>query len=206
MSWETEALDAAGRQAPVNLVKGPALDGQRQGQLWATVVRQEKLLRSRLAELYLDLVISHDDKVAFCRPLGEEDEEPHPTLLRRVSLTYLQSALALYLRDLLAQAQTRGEDRVVVDLQEILDHLQVFRKPGDFDESKFTKAVQKAIDQFKNYSLLRTQEATPDRWEISPALRLIFSVDQVQALEQAYTHYQATLGSQAGDDEEEESE
>jgi hypothetical protein len=206
MGWETELLDAAGRQALVNLVKGPALDGRRQAQLWATVVRQEGLLRSRLAELYLDLVISHDDKVAFCRPLGEEDEEPHPTLLRRVSLTYLQSALALFLRDLLAQAQTRGEDRVVVDLQEILDHLQVFRKPGDPDESKFTKAVQKAIDQFKNYSLLRTQEATPDRWEISPALRLIFSVDQVQALEQAYTQYQTTLGNADVDDDEEESE
>lgn len=206
MNLETEVLDAAGRQALVNLVKGPALDGQRQGQLWATVVRQEKLLRSRLAELYLDLVISHDDKVAFCRPLGEEDEEPHPTLLRRVSLTYLQSALALYLRDVLAQAQTRGEDRVVVDLQEILDHLQVFRRPGDMDESRFTKAVQKAIDQFKNYSLLRTQEATPDRWEISPALKLIFSVDQVQALEQAYTRYQLTLGVTSGDDAEEESE
>lgn len=184
MNSETDILDDAGRQVLVNLVKGPSIDGTRQTQLWGHLVRQREPIERRLADLHLDLVLDHDQKIAFCRQKDDPDGQ-FPILFRRASLTYLQSALALYLRSELALADTRGE-RAVVSEQDVSDHLAVFRKPGDQDLSKFTKAVQGALDKFKSYNLIRSQEATPDRFEVSPTLKLVFPQDQIRALEQAY--------------------
>ena len=52
---------------------------------------------SRLIDLFLDLVIDHEQKVAFTRQVVSEDLDV-PILLRKASLTFLETALLLFLR------------------------------------------------------------------------------------------------------------
>lgn len=198
----TEPLDPAIRQVLVNLIKGPSIDGGRQSHLWGTLVRNLDVVKARLEELFLDLVVDHDQKVAFCRQ-KEEDDVTHPTLLRRVRLTFIQSALVLYLRGQLAQADTRGERAVVSDL-DMKDFLTIYRRSGDQDLSRFAKACQGAVDKLKSYSILRGLDGSVDRFEVNPALKLIFPADQIRALESAYAEQKSVADSSESDEEEDE--
>ena len=65
------ALDT--RRALVQLLAGPSLDGRRHPKLWLILVRDEGVIRRRLAELFLELVIDRDVLVAFTRQADTGD-------------------------------------------------------------------------------------------------------------------------------------
>ena len=88
------SLDA--RRVLVQLLAGPSLDGQRHSKLWPILIRDEAAIRSRLSELFLQLVIDRDLQVAFTRQADTGDLEA-PRLLRRAKLTFLDSILLLHL-------------------------------------------------------------------------------------------------------------
>jgi uncharacterized protein YPO0396 len=56
-SGDTGELPMDTRRVLVHLLLGPALDAERQTKLWPVLLRDEHALRSRLHELFLDLVI-----------------------------------------------------------------------------------------------------------------------------------------------------
>ena len=53
------------RRVLVQLLAGPSLDGRRHSKLWPFLIRDEVAIRSRLSELFLQLVIDRDLHVAF---------------------------------------------------------------------------------------------------------------------------------------------
>src|SRR5688572_17238189 len=128
---DTGDLRMETRRVMVQLLLGPALDAERQNKLWPVLLRDERVLRSRLHELFLDLVIDHEQRVAFTRQIVAEEADV-PVLLRKAPLTFIQSALLLYLRQQLTQADARGE-RAVVSRAEMIEHLGVFEAAGNTD-------------------------------------------------------------------------
>ena len=60
------SLDA--RRVLVQLLAGPSLDGQRHSKLWPILIRDEAAIRSRLSELFLQLVIDRDLQVGLYPP------------------------------------------------------------------------------------------------------------------------------------------
>src|SRR5262245_47099512 len=76
------------RRALVQLLAGPSLDARRHPKLWPVLVRDEAVVRSRLADLFLELVIDRDQQVAFTRQAVVGELEA-PSLLRRLPLTFL---------------------------------------------------------------------------------------------------------------------
>src|SRR5437870_7673 len=81
LPWDT-------RRVLVQLLAGPSVDGRRHPKLWPVLVRDERLIRGRLSELFLDLVVDVDLKVAFTRQADAGDLEI-PVLLRRAQLTFI---------------------------------------------------------------------------------------------------------------------
>ena len=106
----TLSLDT--RRVLIQLLQGPTLDAERHSILWSALMRDEQLVRSRLSELFLVLVLDHDTKVAFTRRADTGDMDI-PCLLRRAQLTFIDSVLILYLRQRLTQADTQGMRAVV---------------------------------------------------------------------------------------------
>lgn len=177
-------LSLEARRVLVQLLSGPSLDGQRHSRLWPILVRDEAAIRSRLSELFLQLVIDRDLQVAFTRQAETGDLEA-PRLLRRANLTFLDSLLLLLLRQRLTQAEAHGE-RAVVSSDEMVELLGVYEQLGNTDRALFEKRIRASIEKIKKHSILRKIRSSEDRFEISPTLKLLFSSEEIQALTRVY--------------------
>ena len=172
------------RRALVQLLMGPSLDGRRHPKLWPVLLRDEAMIRRQLAELFLELVIDREMRVAFTRQADTgELEVPH--LLRRVPLTFIDSVLLLYLRSRLTQADAHG-DRAVVSTDEITEFLTLYERAASTDRAGFVKRVHAAIEKIKKHSILQKIRGSEARFEISPTLKLLFSAEEIQALTRLY--------------------
>jgi hypothetical protein len=172
------------RRVVVQLLAGPSLEMSRHGKLWPVLLRDEEIIRSRLSELFLDLVIDRDAGVAFTQQADTGDLEV-PLLLRRAPLTFMDSVLLLNLRRRLAQALAHGE-RAVVSEPELLEELSVFEPAEGTDHAGFGKKIRASIEKFKDRSVLRKIRASDDRYEVSPTLKLLFSAERIEALSAVY--------------------
>src|SRR5699024_3800619 len=84
----------------LELLKGPYVSGVQSPQLWSALIADEGLVRSRLHELFLDLVIDPVDEFAFTRKIVTDEIEA-PAAVRSERLTFLDTAMLLVLRQLL---------------------------------------------------------------------------------------------------------
>jgi hypothetical protein len=177
-------LELETRRVLVQLLAGPSLDGRRHVKLWPVLVRDEALIRRRLSELFLELVMDLDLQVAFTRQADAGDLET-PVLLRRAQLTFLDSIMLLYLRQRLTQADAQGE-RAVISVDEIVEHMSVYERSTNTDRAGFNKRIQASIEKIKTHSILQKIRASEDRFEISPTLKLLFSAEAIQSLTRTY--------------------
>ncbi len=177
-------LPADTRRVMVQLLAGPFVDGRRHSKLWPVLMRDEAVIRSRLSELFLELVVDADQQVAFIRQ-AEIDDLETPILLRRAPLTLIDSVVLLYLRQCLTRADVRGE-RAVVDAVEIVENASPYQRAASTDHAGFNKKVQASIQKMKKNSILQKIRGAGDRYEISPTLKLLFSADQIAALCRQY--------------------
>ncbi|PXW94944.1 uncharacterized protein DUF4194 [Sphaerotilus hippei] len=173
------------RRALVQLLLGPSVDGHRQSKLWLVLLRDEAILRSRLHDLFLDLVVDREQKVAFTRQVVADNIDA-PVLLRRAALTFLESALVLFLRQRLTHADAQGE-RAVVSKTEVVEHLRVFERDKNVDHARFERQMENALEKAKKLSLLHKLRGGDERFEISPTLKLLFPAEEIQALAHSYT-------------------
>lgn len=178
---DTGTLSADARRAFVQLVKGPYLSRQRHGQLWSVLTAAPETFRSRLADLFLELVVDDDHELAFARTVRVEELDV-AQLTRTKPMTFMDTAMLLHLRRLVTGAQ--GE-RVLVGEEDVLEHMEVYRDPADTDRAGFTKRVSASWTKLTQYGVLQ-RAGEPGRREISPVLRLIFGPEEVRAVQAEY--------------------
>lgn len=181
---DTGQIPEEARRVLVQLLAGPSLDGKRHGKLWPALRRHEAVIRSHLSELFLELVLDDDLEVAFTRQ-ADTGELDAPILLRRAPLTFIQSVLLLYLRQLLTEAAARGE-RAVVSGSEMVEQMKLYEPGENTDRAGFEKRIRAAIEKVKDHSIISPIRASEDRYEISPTLKLLFSADEIAALSRQY--------------------
>lgn len=177
-------LNVETRRALVQLLLGPSVDGRRQPKLWQVLLRDEALLRQHLHNLFLELIVDHDQAVAFTRQVVAENIDA-PILLRRASLTFLESALVVFLRQKLTQADAQGE-RAVLSKAEMFEHLMVYERDRNVDHARFERQMDNAVEKAKKLSLLHKIRGGEDRFEVSPTLKLLFPAEDIAALAQTY--------------------
>ncbi|WP_243076297.1 DUF4194 domain-containing protein [Microbacterium sp. SS28] len=179
--WRGDAgeLPDRTRRVLLRLVRGPYLSGAREAQLWAVLLTDEAVIRSRLGDLFLELVVDRENEFAFVRNAPTEDV---PKAVRSEALTFLDTAMLLVLRQTLLSEEGRG--RVIVGQSEVFEQLAVFRTV-DRDEKDFTSRLNSSWNKMQNK--LRVLHAVgDDRAEISPVLRLILDADQIRAITAEY--------------------
>ncbi|ROQ58569.1 uncharacterized protein DUF4194 [Rathayibacter sp. PhB152] len=167
------------RRVQLRLIRGPYLSGAREPQLWAVLLSDERVIRSRLADLFLELVLDRDREFAFVRNAPSDDA---PSAVRSEALTFLDSAMLLVLRQTLLSEEGRG--RVIVGRTEVLEQLTVYRTK-DRDEKDFASRLNASWHKMQN-KLRVLHPLKDDRAEISPVLRLIVDADQVRAITAEY--------------------
>lgn len=178
-SGDTGTLHEASRRVLLELLKGPYVSGAQNPGLWAALVADQATIRSRLHDLFLDLVLDEYDEFAFTRKVETHDLQV-PSALRAERLTFLDTAMLLVLRQFLLTAP--GEERVIVGQDEVYEQLSVYR---DGDESTFLRNLNGSWGRM--VSRLRVlHSAGEDRFQISPMVRFLIDEDRVRELTAVY--------------------
>ncbi|MFL0575874.1 DUF4194 domain-containing protein [Brevibacterium luteolum] len=182
--WEYDSgtLSADARRALVKLVQGPYVSSQSHPALWRATLNGEEALRSRLADMFLELIVDEDSGIAFVRNVSAPEAEA-PAVVRTHQLTLLDSALVLQLRHELLRVD-RGM-RAIIGEEEMRDALSVFAAKQDLDDVMFAKRFNASFRKLIQYGILQRTK-TDGRYEISPVLRLIFGAEQIHALAAEY--------------------
>lgn len=194
---DTGTLRLDTRRCLVNLLNGPSIDGRRQNGLWTVLLRDREAIQAYLHNIFLELVVDIAQQVAFIRQVPDESETDIPILLRRHQLTLIQSALVLYLRQRLTEADAANE-RAVVSTREMNEHLILFEKARNTDLARFDRQCESAIEKCKALNLIRPIRSSDARFEVSPTLKLLFSAEDIQALTATYQALQSAPPPSSG--------
>lgn len=184
---DTGTLPVPARRVLVRLLQGPSLDARRHEKLWNLLKRHEEVLRSRLHDLFLELVLDNQSRVAFTRQVTSEEVDI-PILLRRQSLSFIDSVLLLFLRQKLTHSDAQAE-RAVVDRIEMLEYLKAYERSDNVDISRFGRQMDGAIEKAKKLGVLLKLPGADDRYEVSASMRLLFPVEEIEALTAAYRRH-----------------
>ncbi|HLS33350.1 MAG TPA: DUF4194 domain-containing protein [Brevibacterium sp.] len=176
---DTGTLHEASRRVLLELLKGPYVSGSQNPGLWSALVADQVTIRSRLHDLFLDLVLDEFDEFAFTRKVETHDLQV-PSALRAERLTFLDTAMLLVLRQFLLAAP--GEERVIVGRDEVYEQLSVYR---DGDESTFLRNLNGSWGRMVN-KLRVLHSAGEDRFQISPMVRFLIDEDRVRELTAVY--------------------
>lgn len=189
---DTGTLHEASRRVLLELLKGPYVSGAQNPGLWTALVADQETIRSRLHDLFLDLVLDEYDEFAFTRKVETHDLQV-PSALRAERLTFLDTAMLLVLRQFLLTAP--GEERVIVGQDEVYEQLSVYR---DGDESTFQRNLNGSWGRMVN-KLRVLHSAGEERFQISPMVRFLIDEDRVRELTAVYRRIAG--GEDAGGDE-----
>lgn len=176
---DSGSLHQNSRRALLALLRGPYLSGRRQPDLWAALSADEAPIRSRLHDLFLDLVMDRVDEFAFTRKVRTTEIEV-PSALNSVRLSFIDTAMLLVLRQILLVSP--DQERVIVGQEEVFDHLAIYR---DGDEATFGRNLNAAWARMKN-RLRVIHDLGDDRAEISPMVRFLIDEDRVRTLTDIY--------------------
>lgn len=179
--WEGDlgTLRDLSRRALLEVLKGPYLSGRRRPQLWDALIADERMIRSSLHNLFLDLVIDRQDEFAFTRKVRTPEIDA-PSALRAESLTLIDSIMLLTLRQLLLAAV--GEPRVIIGKDELFERLLVYRTG---DAQTYQRSLNAAWGRMHNrYRVIHTVDE--ERAEISPVVKFIVDHDLATALQEEY--------------------
>ncbi|MEG0666627.1 DUF4194 domain-containing protein [Gordonibacter sp.] len=174
----TLELDA--RRALLQLVRGPMITADANKDLWRALLNDRPLIASRLADLFLVLVVKEDDGIAFAQNAPAPDTRI-PKAVRSQPLTLIDTILVLMLR----RELVGSVGRTFVGREETYGTLAQYRPLAKIDEAAFRKKLDSSWNKLViNGMLLKTD--TPERFEVSPVLKLIFSVEDAEAVNAAF--------------------
>ncbi|GAB3076405.1 DUF4194 domain-containing protein [Nocardioides zeae] len=172
-------LHEQSRRALLELLKGPYLSGRQRPQLWVALIADEAAIRSRLHDVFLELVLDPVDEFAFTRKVRTTELDV-PSPLRTETLTFLDTAMLLVLRQQVLAAP--GEARVIVGQDEVYERLDVYRTG---DASTYLRNLNGAWGRMMN-KLRVIHAAGEGRAEISPVVKFLLDHDHVVALTAEY--------------------
>lgn len=174
-------LEHGQRHALITLLKQRFISARTHPRDWQVLVAHERLLRSRLNDLFLDLQVDRAREVAWKRQAVPETGPRFPTLLHDTAWTREETLVLVHLRDRLRAGHAGGDARVHVDRDDLLDHVASFRPGHATDESGDEKRARNAVAAVQKAGLL-IPTASEDRYEVSEAVESLLPLELLTEL------------------------
>lgn len=174
-------LEYSQRLALVTLLKQRFISARAHPRDWRVLVEHERVLRSRLNDLFLDLQIDRAREVAWKRQAISETGSKFPTLLYDAAWSREETLVLVHLRDRLRAGLAGGDPRVFVDLGDILDYIASFRPAHATDEAGDERRARNAVAGIVKAGLL-IGSVGDDRYEISEAIEPLLPLELLQEL------------------------
>lgn len=177
-------LEYAQRQALVSLLKQRFISARTHPRDWQVLIDNERVFRSRLNDLFLDLQVDRAREVAWKRQAQAEGGGRFPTLLHDTAWSREETLVLVHLRDRLRAGLAGGDARVYVDRDDLLDYVASYRPTHATDESGDEKRARNAVVSVAKAGLL-IATAAEDRFEISEAVEPLLPLELLQELLEA---------------------
>ena len=179
---DTGQLTTEQRYAYVCLLADRYVAADTNVKAWRVIVRDHELLRSRLHELYLDLVIDTEREVARKEQIPNDDGliDGHRTLLRSATRSLEETFLLAHTRMRFHRGKQRGDRRVLVDRDELIADLMRYIKVDAGNQSAPKKRASKAVDVLITERILI--DRGEERYEIHPVVETLMPVTAVRNL------------------------
>src|SRR6478736_9669724 len=177
-------LEYAQRHALVTLLKQRFISARTHPRDWQVLVDHERLLRSRLNELFLDLQVDRVREVAWKRQAISETGGRFPTMLYDAAWSREETLVLVHLRDRLRAGLAGGDTRVFIDREDIVGYVASFRPRHATDIAGDEKRARNAVAGIVKAGLL-IGTATDERFEISEAVESLIPLELLQELLEA---------------------
>jgi hypothetical protein len=179
-----DRLSEPARRALVSLLMNRYISKARHRIAWEGILTAENDLRSRLDEMYLDLVVDHEAEVAFKR---QQDGDDVPRVLRREkALTRDASFVLIFLRREYAFADP-DDGPVMITRDQIGEFLRAYREDGDSDDARFSHRIDAAINALiRPWQILEPDPAVDYLFTVSPVIVPLVGVDEMSRFEAAF--------------------
>jgi hypothetical protein len=174
-------LEYSQRHALVTLLKQRFISARTHPRDWQVLVEHERVLRSRLNDLFIDLAVDRSREVAWKRQATPETGSRFPTLLHDAALSREETLVLVHLRDRLRAGLSSGEARVFIDREDIVEYVASFRPAHATDEAGDEKRARNAVASIVKAGLL-IGTAAEDRYEISEAVEPLLPLELLQEL------------------------
>ncbi|TFB83691.1 DUF4194 domain-containing protein [Cryobacterium algoricola] len=169
------------RRTLVLLMKHRYISAALQPAEWRTLLDSQRLLKSRLNDMFLDLHIDLHYQVAFKRQAVSEAGERFPTLLHDVAYTREETILLVLLRQRFRSERANGQDIVLVDRDNLVENVAHFRPEFSTDRYGDARKASAAVDSLaKARVLLKTSD--PDRFRISAVIEVLLPLERLAEL------------------------
>ena len=174
-------LEYAERRALVTLLKQRFISARTHPKDWRALTENERVIRARLNDLFLELQVDPVREVAWKRQAVSETGQKFPTLLYDAAWSREETVVLVHLRDRFRAATAAGEERVFVDREDIVDYVAGFRPAHATDESGDEKRARNAVVNVNKAGLL-IGSPTDHRFEISEAIESLLPLELLQEL------------------------
>lgn len=177
-------LEFAQRRVLVTLLKQRFISARTHPRDWEVLTEHERVLRSRLNDVFLDLMVDREREVAWKRQASSETGGRFPTLLHDVPWSREETIVLVHLRDRLRAGHASGDAHVFVDREDVVDHVASFRPLHATDESGDEKRARNAVASVVKAGLL-IGAVGDERYEISEAVESLLPLELLQELLEA---------------------
>lgn len=186
------SLEYAQRRALVTLLKQRFISARTHPRDWSVLVEHERLIRSRLNDLFLELQVDRAREVAWKRQATSETGSRFPTMLYDAAWSREETLVLVHLRDRLRAGVASGDARVFVDREDIVRYVASFRPSHATDVAGDDKRARNAITSVVKAGLL-IATGSEERFEISEAVEPLIPLELLQEL------LEALVAANAGD-------
>jgi hypothetical protein len=174
-------LEYAQRHTLVTLLKQRFISARTHPRDWRVLVDHERVLRSRLNDLFLDLAVDRAREVAWKRQATSETGSRFPTLLYDAAWSREETLVLVHLRDRLRAGFASGDARVFIDREDIVAYVASFRPAHATDEAGDEKRARNAVVSIVKTGLM-IGAAGDDRYEISEAVEPLLPLELLHEL------------------------
>lgn len=174
---DTGTLPRDARAALLRLVKGPYIGESADTSLWHALLNYAEAIRSRLADLFLELVIDAEAGVAFAKNVSAEDGE-FPKAATSYSMTMLDTIMVLLLRK---ELLTTRASRVFIGQADLFGQMSQYRTIDKIDQAAYLRKLEASWSRLVKQRIL-VKSDVEGRFEISPVLKLVFGAEEAAAV------------------------
>ena len=177
--WEDDegTLPEDARRALLQLVRGPYIHEREDAALWRALINYLPHIRSRLADLFLELCLDLEAGVAFAKNAHSE-ERALPKAARSLTMTLLDTVMVLMLRK---ELQVANSSRVFIGQTDLFEQMGQYRNLTKHDQAGFLAALKTSWNRMVENRLLIKSDVE-DRYEISPVLKIVFGAEEAAAV------------------------